>query len=85
MSMQTRSPRVPWWRPLALVVVAVPSIFMLTPEHALDVMPVVDSNSSEREQLQRIERELQALKTDVALLSETLEQHDANSRTGPGM
>ena len=30
--MQTRLPRVPWWRPAALVAVAVPSIFFLTQE-----------------------------------------------------
>ena len=80
--MQTRSPRVPWWRPLALVAVAVPSILMLTPERAPEVATVVERNASERERLERIERELQALQIDVTRLSRTLEQHHEESQAG---
>lgn len=34
------SPRVPWWRPLALAAVAVPAIFLLTRERGSDAAPV---------------------------------------------
>ena len=39
--MQTRLPRVPWWRPAALAAVAVPSIFFLTQDRGIDAAPVV--------------------------------------------
>jgi hypothetical protein len=55
------SPRVPWWRPIALATVAVTGIFLLTQQRGSDAAPLAQHNASERERLEKIESELHAL------------------------
>jgi hypothetical protein len=54
-------PGVSWWRAIALATVAVTAIFFLTQQTGSDAAPVARQNASERERLDKIERELQGL------------------------
>jgi len=40
--MSTRMPGVPWWRPIALAMVAVTGIFFLTEQRSSDAAPVAE-------------------------------------------
>lgn len=78
--MQTRSPRVPWWRPLALAAVAVPSIFMLTPDRAPHAARGVERTESERERVDQLESRIDGLTVEVTRLRMVVEAHDAKTR-----
>ena len=59
------SPRVPWWRPIALAAVAVTAIFFLTQPRGSDAV-LAGHNAAERERLEQIESELHALGASAA-------------------
>jgi len=60
--------RVPWWRPIALAVMAVTAIFFLPQKSGSGAAPVAEREASERERLEDIELELQALQREVQRL-----------------